>query len=336
MRDGLKSLWIGISLLLIVLAVNSYVTFRSFERVRKDNSLVQHSQQVLFETQRLKTLLDDAETGQRGYLYTGDSHYLGPYSRAVLAIDPQLDRVAALTTDIALQRSQVQQLRSLSHAKLQELAETIALADSGQKDQARAKVVSNVGENIMDDIRAVISEIESVETSLEASRISETESSTKSATRAFVIATSIAAAAVLIFGGLLAREMRKSQDAAAAVLEQKEWLNTTLHSIGDAVIATDTSGHIRFLNDVAARLIAYSRAEAEGRLLSQVFPIFNEATHEAAEDPVAKVIRNWNRGWAGKPHHTASTRWQRDWHRRQRSAYQECQRRVDRCRTCFS
>jgi len=93
-------------------------------------------------------------------------------------------------------------------------------------------------------------------------------------------------------GGLLMREIRKSQAAAAEVVEQQEWLDTTLRSIGDAVIATDTSGRITFLNDVAVGLTGYSRREAQGRSLSQVFPIFNETTDQPVEDPVAKVIRS--------------------------------------------
>ena len=143
----------------------------------------------------------------------------------------------------------------------------------------------------MDDIRTSISEIEGVEAGLRATRVSEMKAATRSARSAFVIATSIAAAALLIFGGLLAREMRKSEAAAAAVLEQKEWLDTTLRSIGDAVLATDTSGRVVFLNEVAATLTGYNSSEARGRLLSQVFPIFNEITREQTEDPVAKVIR---------------------------------------------
>ncbi len=291
MRNGLKPLWLGIVLLLIVLAINGYVTFLSFQRVNRDNSMVEHSQQVLLETERLKSLLVDAETGQRGYLYTGDVHYLEPYNRASQEVDGQLDRVAALTANIALQRSQVQQLRDLCHAKMKEIADTITLANSGQSEEAKAQVLSNVGKNIMDDIRNSISEIEAVEAGLRATRVSEMKAATRSARSAFVIATSIAAAALLIFGGLLAREMRKSEAAAAAVLEQKEWLDTTLRSIGDAVLATDTSGRVVFLNEVAATLTGYNSNEARGRLLSQVFPIFNEVTREQTEDPVARVIR---------------------------------------------
>jgi PAS domain S-box-containing protein len=290
MRNGVKSLWLGIVLLLIVLAVNGYVTFLSFQRVNKDNGVVEHSQRVLLETERLKSLIVDAETGQRGYLITGDEHYLEPYNRAVQQVGGQLDRVASLTTDVALQRNQVQQLRDQCDAKLQELAETIALARSGQTDAAKARVLSNVGKNLMDDVRTSIAEIEGLERGLHADRVSEMKASTRSARSAFVIATSIAAAALLVFGGLLAREMRNADAAAAAVLEQKKWLDTTLRSIGDAVLATDTSGRVVFLNEVAATLTGYTSKQARGQPLAQVFAIFNEVTREPAEDPVAKVI----------------------------------------------
>src|ERR1017187_7199157 len=162
MRNHLKPLWLGIVFLLIVLTVNGYVTFFSFQRVNRNNALVEHSQQVLLETERLKSSLVDAETGQRGYLYTGDLHYLEPYNQAARDVDAQLDRVASLTADIALQRTQMQQLRDLSHALLKQLADTIAMARAGQPEEAKAWGLSN-GKNVMDDIRASIAEIEGVE-----------------------------------------------------------------------------------------------------------------------------------------------------------------------------
>lgn len=289
MRNDLKPLWLGIVLLLIVLTINGYVTFLSFERVNRNNASVEHSQQVLLETERLKLLLVDAETGQRGYLYTGDEHYLEPYNKAARDVDLQLDRVAALIADIALERTQMQQLRDLSHALLKQLADTIAMARAGQPEAAKARVLSN-GKDIMDDIRTSIKAIEDFEADLRATRVAEMKASTRSATLAFVIATSIAAAVLLVFGGLLTREMRKSDAAAAAVREQKEWLDTTLRSIGDAVLATDTSGRVVFLNEVAATLIGHTGSEARGQPLRQVFAIFNEVTREPEEDPVAKVV----------------------------------------------
>ncbi|HEY4012826.1 MAG TPA: response regulator [Polyangiaceae bacterium] len=82
---------------------------------------------------------------------------------------------------------------------------------------------------------------------------------------------------------LRARRMQ-GEDRARA------WLTTTLRSIGDAVIATDTSGAVTFMNAIAERMTGWNEAEARGRPLGEVFAIFAEETR-APENPVAKAMR---------------------------------------------
>jgi PAS domain S-box-containing protein len=69
------------------------------------------------------------------------------------------------------------------------------------------------------------------------------------------------------------------------------WLSTTLRSIGDAVIATDTEGRVTFMNPVAEELTRWTMDEARGRLLSDVFVIMDRATRTPSENPVSKVLR---------------------------------------------
>lgn len=69
------------------------------------------------------------------------------------------------------------------------------------------------------------------------------------------------------------------------------WFSTTLRSIGDAVIATDTLGNVTLMNAVAEGLTGWTEAEARGRRLDQVFAIFSEETGEPGESPVTKVLR---------------------------------------------
>ncbi|MEP6957040.1 MAG: PAS domain S-box protein, partial [Chthoniobacterales bacterium] len=70
-----------------------------------------------------------------------------------------------------------------------------------------------------------------------------------------------------------------------------EELDVSLRSIGDAVLATDEHGAITLLNPEAERLTGWSDAEARGRPLAEVFPIFNEQTGAPADNPVARVLR---------------------------------------------
>jgi PAS domain S-box-containing protein len=90
----------------------------------------------------------------------------------------------------------------------------------------------------------------------------------------------------------LEREMTERQRAEAARREQEEWLQITLGSIGDAVIATDTEGRVIFMNPVAERLTGWTQAEAAGAPLAGVFRIVNEYTRQPAESPVTRVLRD--------------------------------------------
>jgi PAS domain S-box-containing protein len=75
--------------------------------------------------------------------------------------------------------------------------------------------------------------------------------------------------------------------------ESEEWFSTTLRSIGDAVIATDKKGIIKFLNPVAEALTGWKKSEVLGKELSHIFKIVDEETRVLVEDsdPVTKVLR---------------------------------------------
>jgi len=76
-----------------------------------------------------------------------------------------------------------------------------------------------------------------------------------------------------------------------ALYEQGQWLQVTLSSIGDAVITTDASGNITFLNPVAQSLTGWTQDEALGVSLDTVFTIVNEETRHTVENPATKALR---------------------------------------------
>jgi PAS domain S-box-containing protein len=83
----------------------------------------------------------------------------------------------------------------------------------------------------------------------------------------------------------------KRKQAEIALVEQEEWLNVTLRSIGDGVVATDTQGRVTFLNPVAETLTGWSSDEALGQPLEKIFQIVHEETRQPVENPVAKALR---------------------------------------------
>ncbi|MBL8136729.1 MAG: PAS domain S-box protein [Acidobacteria bacterium] len=72
----------------------------------------------------------------------------------------------------------------------------------------------------------------------------------------------------------------------------REWLRTTLYSIGDAVITTDEGGRVREMNPVAEALTGWREADAAGRPFAEVFAAFSEDTGLPVDDPVSRILRD--------------------------------------------
>jgi PAS domain S-box-containing protein len=98
----------------------------------------------------------------------------------------------------------------------------------------------------------------------------------------------------------LTRQRQHEETALRLVAEQarrealshnERWLKTTLRSIGDAVIATDATGRVVFMNHVAERLTGWEEGLARGVPLQQVFSIVHEETRAIVESPVDRVLR---------------------------------------------
>ncbi|HKA55198.1 MAG TPA: ATP-binding protein, partial [Candidatus Binatia bacterium] len=90
---------------------------------------------------------------------------------------------------------------------------------------------------------------------------------------------------------LLRREAAERRRAEESERVQREYLQTILASIGDAVIVTDPSGAVTYMNHVAETLTGWPLEEARGKTLPDVFVIMNEETRQPVENPVGKVLR---------------------------------------------
>jgi PAS domain S-box-containing protein len=284
------SVLLGFGLLLMLLLANAFVTRRQLA-VQVDNQYwVEHTHQVLVELNQVQSLATDAETGQRGFLYTGDPKYLEPYNLAFQQIDAHIDRFAELTADNPQQQAEVPRLRNLAHAKLSELAQTIALYRAGKQDDAKALVLSDRGLLLMDDIRKLIEEMGQEERSLQSVRLASYQRSVERTVASIYAATGIAVAGLALLAYFVLRAMRIREKHAAELRAREEWYRTTLASIGDAVIATDAEGRVTFLNPVAEHLLGRDMAGAKGKAIGEIFAIFNEATHQPVENPVNIVM----------------------------------------------
>jgi methyl-accepting chemotaxis protein len=142
---------------------------------------VTHTQKVLEHVTSLLSQMKDAETGQRGYLLTGDQAYLEPFQSASVGTSPVLAELRTLTADNPNQQARISQAEALTTAKFNELKRTIDLRRSGHADEAMKIVLSGEGKKVMDSLRAVCEQINREERELLSKRESEADATSGSA-----------------------------------------------------------------------------------------------------------------------------------------------------------
>lgn len=280
----------GFVIVLVLLAINTAVLRHQLATQVGNQEWFSRSRRVVQELRNTDSLLKDAETGQRGYLYTGNVDYLAPYHLAAAQIDSHLQNLNAEIGDNPAQQTEAANLRILVHQKLDELAQTISLFQSGDAEGAKAMVMSDHGFHIMESIRSLIKQMEQEETSIGDLRRTAYQKSIRITVICIYAASGIAALGIILLAFSIIREMETRARDAAALQQSEQWFRVTLSSIGDGVIATDDQGRVSFLNPIAERLTGTSLEEARGKKIGEVFPIFSEATNNPVDNPVEKVL----------------------------------------------
>src|SRR4051794_10004263 len=146
MRRPLRWLFnLGYVLVLATLVADGVVTYFNLGTVAESNRWIDHTREVIIELERALSTLKDAETGQRGYLLTGDDDYLEPYRVATDRMDGILARLTALTSDNPSQQGRIAELKQLKAAKMEELRQTVELRGKNGMDAALALVRTHRG-----------------------------------------------------------------------------------------------------------------------------------------------------------------------------------------------
>ena len=169
-RGVTPGLALGFIALVLVLAVSVVVALTTARTVHRAGSAVAHTNDVKAQLHALLASLIDAETGERGYIITGNESYLEPYTRGVTATAAEIARVRQLTADNPEQQSDLDRVAADARVRLDELAKGIQARREQGFDAAQAVVLTNLGKRTMDGIRGVVARMEAREDALLASR----------------------------------------------------------------------------------------------------------------------------------------------------------------------
>ena len=260
-------------LALIVLCVGGITGTISVGYVVHAYGRIDHTRRVQVALETLRSTLQDAETGQRGFLLTGDTQYLEPYYEAVPNADVDFDRLRDLIRDNQRQQVRFTRLRSIASARLGQLASTVALARAGDLEAALDRVDSDDGRELMDEATSLVDEMVAEELRLLDSRSARTRVALVTLLASIAL-TTLLGTFLLVRAARLRRrsdfERAEAQDLREAAerqraAEQRRFQQLVEQIDGYAIFATDTSGRVESWNEGVREVLGYPQDNFVGR-----------------------------------------------------------------------
>ncbi|HWJ23241.1 MAG TPA: CHASE3 domain-containing protein [Gemmatimonadaceae bacterium] len=260
----------------IAVAVVALLALAALREGRAAERLVSHSHDVIERADAVLARLLDVETGERGYVVTGDEAFLEPFRRAAGQVDSSLATLRRLTADNPENRRRVALLEGVAHRRVMRSDSVIAARRERGFEAARDMMLTNRGRLLMDSARAVLGELQASEGALLAERTAERARQRRITTIVvfagllFTLGVALLINRMLMYAAALqaetavrlaeqneqlqeqAAELEHQVEEAQTLGEELEQTNEELHA--RTVEAESANDRLAFLADASARL----------------------------------------------------------------------------------
>ncbi len=234
---------------LAILLLVGGLTWDRFAATRSARLASQHTYEVLGKIKDLGIGMRDAETGQRGYLLTGDDDYLTPYKGAIDRVAFLQGELQHLTAESPVEQDRLRTLSSVLQRKLEELAQTVQLRRTVGIDAALRVVRTNLGRNLTKQIEVILAAMTVDEQAL----LTEREAATDrrgAVVRALVLGGALLAVVTLLWA---ARLLNLAWLASSRLAVQQRILSgrlkASLDSLSQGVGVFDANRRLSHWND---------------------------------------------------------------------------------------
>ncbi|WP_420963128.1 response regulator [Brucella sp. IR073] len=243
---------IGLAGAIVFFIVSGFVSYLNLQALREGNAAVIQTHVTIVGLDELLSQVQDAETGQRGFLLTNNESYLAPYNTALQAIPRALDNIAERIADNPGQGERLAVLRQRIEAKLAELRHAIDLRRTQGLEAALAVVNTDRGKIEMDGIRAQIAAMAQGETEIRVQRLEEMRAAEQKA----FSSTLLSAILGIVLTATIAYLVRR----ATMARRRDEWLQTGEMGLASAMIGDQTVDQLG--NNILDFLAQYTGAVA--------------------------------------------------------------------------
>ncbi len=275
---------------LVLLLLLALVLVLQIQRTLHEQRRIDHTDRITAQLNEMERFVVDQETGLRGYQLTHDPTILEPYQDAEGMLHLSFDRLLLLVRDDPDQLRRLRQVRESHELWMGFAGKALDNLQAGKIFGDTALDLS--GAQMMAALRTQIRGM----TLIEVKRRDQEVQSTNSQVRTLMTILIASSIGIGFFLGIFTqRNMKKVSAAFRASLEEaheradelvdsRQWLQTTLDSVGDALIACDRHRRVELMNPVAQQLTGWTLEEAKGRDLDAVFYTVHEETREAVKN----------------------------------------------------
>jgi signal transduction histidine kinase len=217
----------GLAAATAILLVVAFMSYSSLVQSAEDRQRVLHTYQVIGKLDEVRIGMTDAETGERGYILTGEDSYLEPYLHGLSAVNRSIEQVRKLTADNANQQHALDRLEPIIAMRLSELRERVEVRRKQGLTAGITAVREGAGREYMDQIRAAVASMKSEEERLLTRRSAELTASSQRTRTILVLGELLGLMFLGIAGAITHREMvqrRKAEEEVRKVnadLERK-------------------------------------------------------------------------------------------------------------------
>lgn len=221
------SISMGLATIVAFFALSGFITYWNIRTLNENALLVTSTHEMITSLDDLTSLMKDAETGQRGYILTGNNDYLKPYTTALSRIEEELNDIDNLSRNSPAQQARIPLIKLHINNKLKEMAETIELRRTKGFEAALALVITDRGKNEMEMIRSQAAEMERDEESLRTRRFGEMRDAYRTAIISGILSCLLGIALSVAVAYLIRR--------ASAIRERQEWLQSGQVGLGKSM-----------------------------------------------------------------------------------------------------
>jgi PAS domain S-box-containing protein len=263
-------LWSSLGLGMLI--VMSLIGIWTLYQVDDSDAWMDHTREVIDRTDRLMSVVKDAESSQRGYLLTGDEGYLVPYRAASESVTALLSELTRLTADNPSQQAKLKQLQPWIVERMNSLADVILARNQSGLEAARQIILTGRGRLLMAQIAEVGEQIETEEYKLLFQRARTRKSRVRRGFAASLIAALLALLALISAPLDVTRAVRQRKLAEESKQESESTARALFEAAAQAIFIIDKDGKIVMVNPAAEKILGYAANELLGKPIEILIP----------------------------------------------------------------